>query len=642
MEYNWKRFYCPRDGAYKVDVRGFLLDPEADYAQYYQQSVSDVEAILRGHCVIFLGEPGIGKSHEINNAQQIEKHAIDSTDHKLLFIDLRSVGSQQDLYRKLFDHALFQEWINGTHQLYLYLDSLDEGLLRIDVLSSFLQEEFLKLPVERLFLRIACRTAEWPETLGSALKCLYENRYGIYELTILRYKDVESAVKTEAIEFQSFLQQVMQQGIVAFAAKPVSLKMLINIFKKEGALPTTRSEIYEKGCLLLCEEVDEEIRRRPQQVTYSREMLLTVASRMAALTVFCNKYAINTKLDEGDMPLEDIPLHALIGGYENVDGQNILIDENLVRRTLNTGLFNARGSYRMGWAHMTYAEFLSAKYLMRVGMTTNQILSLIVHPVGNQKKIIPQLHETSSWIANSNSQIMDLLLMNDPEVLLRCDLSNTDTTLKKKLVTAILGLAEEIKINEDNIRDCYHKLNHMDLSSQLKPYLVDKNKHYMSRRIAIDIAEACKIQQSLPQLLTIIFDSDEAYSIRSSAAYAVMRIGNKEAKLALKHYVTNRDDDPEDELKGCALKCLFPEFLSAEELFSNLTVPKQEHTVGSYHMFLFDLKKHLTIRSIDYIYALRWIVQENWREFNLRPIKDIIMKQSWDLLDYVPAVVEGL
>ena len=296
------------------------------------------------------------------------------------------------------------------------------------------QEEFLKLPVERLFLRIACRTAEWPETLGITLKCLFGDRYGIYELTILRYKDVESAVQTEAIEFQSFLQQVMQQGIIAFAAKPVSLKMLINIFKKEGALPTTRSEIYEKGCLLLCEEVDEERRRRPQQVTYSREILLTVASRIAALTVFCNKYAINTKIDEGDMPLEDISLHALIGGYENVDGQNISIDESLIRRTLNTGLFNARGSYRMGWAHMTYAEFLSAKYLMRVGMTTNQILNLIVHPVGNQKKIIPQLHETSSWIANSNSQIMDFLLMNDPEVLLRCDLSNTDTILKKKLV----------------------------------------------------------------------------------------------------------------------------------------------------------------------------------------------------------------
>ena len=43
----------------------------------------------------------------------------------------------------------------------MYLDSLDEALLNINTLALLLADEIEKLPKERLFFRIACRTAEW-------------------------------------------------------------------------------------------------------------------------------------------------------------------------------------------------------------------------------------------------------------------------------------------------------------------------------------------------------------------------------------------------------------------------------------------------------------------------------------------------
>jgi len=39
------------------------------------------------------------------------------------------------------------------------------------------------------------------------------------------------------------------------------------------------------------------------------------------------------------------------------------LSENNIRETLGTGLFSSRGIDLMGFAHQTYAEFLSGRYL---------------------------------------------------------------------------------------------------------------------------------------------------------------------------------------------------------------------------------------------------------------------------------------
>jgi hypothetical protein len=46
--------------------------------------------------------------------------------------------------------------------LHLFLDSLDEARLRIGVVTTLLIEKLRQHQIERLYLRIACRTAEWP------------------------------------------------------------------------------------------------------------------------------------------------------------------------------------------------------------------------------------------------------------------------------------------------------------------------------------------------------------------------------------------------------------------------------------------------------------------------------------------------
>ena len=75
--------------------------------------------------------------------------------------------------RSLFESEDFERWRQGDYQLHLFLDSLDECLMRMDNVAALLADELPKQPVTRFRLRIACRTALWPGILETALKELF-------------------------------------------------------------------------------------------------------------------------------------------------------------------------------------------------------------------------------------------------------------------------------------------------------------------------------------------------------------------------------------------------------------------------------------------------------------------------------------
>jgi hypothetical protein len=73
--YNWKRFWCPREGRIQLDEDGFLLEPESEVAAYYDPGVVPFEKIAALPCLALLGEPGLGKStardSEVKSVQEL-------------------------------------------------------------------------------------------------------------------------------------------------------------------------------------------------------------------------------------------------------------------------------------------------------------------------------------------------------------------------------------------------------------------------------------------------------------------------------------------------------------------------------------------------------------------------------------------
>src|SRR3989442_1027023 len=53
----------------------------------------------------------------------------------------------------------------------------------------------------------------------------------------------------------------------------------------------------------------------------------------------------------------------------------VAVDDSAMRAALRTGLFNARGADCFGFAHKTYGEFLTARFIARLQLPLPQIKS---------------------------------------------------------------------------------------------------------------------------------------------------------------------------------------------------------------------------------------------------------------------------
>ena len=519
------------------------------------------------------------------------------------------------------------------------MDSLDECLLRVDTLATLLIDEFKKYPVDRLSLRIACRTAEWPVTLEKGLQDLWgDTNFDAYELAPLRRLDVIEAAKENGIDPELFVEEVAEKGVVSFAIKPVTLQFLINTYKKGGGLPSTQADLYLSGCLRLCEEQSQQRIDGKLSGNLSSRQLLAVAARIAAITQYGNRYAIWKGIDIGDVPDEDITVSELAGGKEIVDGVAFEVTERALRETLDTGLFSSRGPNRLGWAHQTYAEFLAARFVIQNNMVLPQIKSLITHPADPENKLVPQLHETAAWLSSMIPGVFAEIMQSDPEVLLRSDVSKAGDTEREALVCALLTQIEEGKFFPRNLgKDQFKKLLHPNLTTQLQIAIRDCQNIY-TRRAAIDIAEACELQELQHDILEIALNVEESLTMRTEAAHAISVIADDEVKAKMLPLAIGQGgNDPDDELKGCALSALWPNMLTVKELFEILTPPKNESLFGAYNGFVvYDLAKNLKLSTEELIPALNWVNNQGIRNeipYHFKDLVESVMSNAWDEID---------
>lgn len=645
--YNWKRFWCSRTGSFNLSDGGYLVDPDSEWGRLYMYNpdVVPFESIAMLQCLVLLGEPGIGKTHAMQTTQNVISNKIIEKGEQILCFDLRPYGSEDRLIHNLFENTTFLTWAREKHRLHIFLDSLDECLLRIDTLAALLIDELKKYPIERLSLRIACRTADWPNSLEDGLIQLWgKDTVGVYELTPLRRIDVIEAARANNLDPNVFLQEIDQKEVIPLAIKPVTLSFLINTYIKNERFPSTQAELYLEGCHRLCEETNESRRGARLMGSLTIEQRLAVASRIAAITVFSNRYAIWTGINRGDVPNEDTTIQELCGGNENADGVQFQVTENTIKETLGTGLFSSRGPNRMGWAHQTYAEFLAARYLAKHKMTLTQIMSLLVHPGDTESKLVPQLHEAAAWIAGMLPEVFRKITSVNPEVLLRSDIATTDLKDRATLVDSLLKIYDEeglLDRDRDN-RKRYKRLANPGLAEQLRPYICDNTKGVIVRRVAINIAEACELQALQGDLANIALDQKEPLPIRKEAAYAIGRIADDTTKVRLKPLAIGESgEDPNDELKGCSLRVLWSDHMKVEELFTAITSIKQGNYIGAYWMFLSD-ELVPKLKPSDLPVALKWVEQQESRR-NLTPcfkkLVDSIMLKALEHLE-LPIILE--
>jgi hypothetical protein len=625
MNYDWKRYWHKFGNSPHIS-NGFLFVSE------YLKDVFSLDEVLDTSCLILLGEPGMGKSNEIERIYKTQ--VVDENNDKLYF-PLSSFGNEDRLVREIFQSDTINQWKSNNKNLHLYLDGLDEALLSINPLALLLADEIEKLPKERLFLRIACRTAEWSNlsALEDKLKGIWkEDKFKILQIALLQSKDVEIAAQTEKLESQKFLAEIYDKNVSEFASTPFDLQFLLDIFNEKKSLPFTQKEIYEKGCLIKCEENNERRKAAKRIGKLKPEQKFRIASRIAALMIFGNKSSIWIGGILGIEKTSDISISELDGYNEQKkDSSEFHIEQEEIEEVIfNTSLFTGNGSNRLKFSHKKFAEFLASWYLEYKKIPDEVVIEII-----GKEYLYPQLYETSAWIANQRPSIFHHLMKVAPAILLRSDILLADESARVKLVDILLDMFDKEE-SEGIDRNYYRKLKHPKIAEQIKPYIVDKTKGWLVRSEALDMVQACEIKELQNDLVSMALDKEDDHNIRVRAAYAVGWVGDNEKKAELKPLVFGKqEDDPRFRLKGVAVDMLWNKYLTAKELFSVLSTPSNYFT-GSYEVFLnSEFIEKLKIEDLPV--ALDWLI-ENIGDFvnhslSERKLADKILLMAWDNLE---------
>lgn len=613
-----------------------MADPDGEWTRFYNPDLVPIESIPEVRCLGLLGEPGIGKSFALRAQRAAIEAKIREQGGETIWMDLHEYSSEDRLVRDLFESPTYTAWARGSHGLHVFLDSLDECLMRVGTVAAVLVSKLRNCPRDQLYLRIACRTANWPNSLEKALTESWgEQAVKVYELAPLRRVDVIEAARANGLSPDAFIEATDRAGAVPLAIKPITLHFLLNSFSGSGQLPSKQVDLYLEGCQRLCEETNEERRDAKLVGNLSAKQRLAVAGRIAAVTVLANRAAVWLGVDRGDVPEDDVRVAGLSGGTVNVDGDRLAVTEAAVTETLGTGLFSSRGPNRMGWAHRTYAEFLAARYVVQEKMTLPQMMSLLVHPDDPERRLVPQLHGVAAWLASMEPKIFKETLRTDPDMLLLSDVHSINEASRVALVESLLRTLDDRKIQHPGFEahSLYRKLAHTGLAAQLRPLIHDPARSLVCRRAAIDIATACEVKGLQDDLARIALDQAQPLQLRIPAAYAVARFGDSEVRSRMIPLAASQAGaDPEDELKGCGLRAIWPDHISASELFALLTPPKRANLYGAYRAFLRKgLVEHL--KPQDLPLALVWIrdqVPKGVFADRFEGLADQIMLRAWE------------
>lgn len=633
--FDWPRFWVAQGGTISLSDGGYLVDPLWEAKSLGRTQLKTLAELDPFRGLVLLGEPGMGKSIALETEAD-RRRAMAEHDVSVIHADLRAYSSDHLLYKKVFEDPRLQAWKQGSGQLLLQLDSLDEALLRIETVAALIADELPTLPVERLSVRIACRTVTW-QTIAPTLLPVFKTLWGadaagVYEIAPLRRGDVLAAAAQWPVNVDAFVEQVRMADAVPFAIKPLTLGLLLRLFHSDGRLPESIADLYRQGCLSLCEEQNPNRRATRRDGQLAPRERLALAGRMAAVSMLANRYAIWTGPESQVAPQEDVALAELAVGTEPGQTRRIDLSRETLREALDTGLFSSRGDERMGWAHQSFAEFLAADYLIGRGISPRNFLDILRHPSGG---LVPQLGVVAAWAASLSKDIRRELIEHEPMVLLHGDLAGWEADDLSALTAALLRCLDE-KVAHDfsgGLSDRYGKLAHPGLAAMLRPYIQDAGRGLVARRVAMRIAKACSLRELEADLLALALDANAEPHMRACAVSALATCGEGRSWRALTPLALDAPGpDPDREIKGTALQILWPDHLEARELFQHLTPPRESY-YGAYTVFLTDTLPQALKRD-DLPFALEWATEfvrgiNHRGEFVRRELADAILSAAW-------------
>lgn len=548
--WDWERYWIPHSTDSRALVSRLLpANPASDYLTLAE--LSDRRLL------VLLGEPGSGKSVEIRREKARVESQLGRSGSVILLDGRTTVHSEQTLRHMWFESDSWKTWQASSESIWIFFDGFDESIRRISNLNGIVEHELSQTistdtnRANRVFLRFASRTTGWQENLGAMVSNLLfpikvgeegtEKPLYAFHLAPPRWVDIQSAAESRGLDGKQFRESIREQNIESLVLRPAQLEWLLNIFKGGGKFPEDKSELFWEGMRQLCQEEVQDF--EPVQRSEA-EHLRAVAGRAAFLTTLGGVQNIWLGLDRGDIPPDSVQLSRLAGGTETTGRDEVPVTHDVLRGLFKSGLFTYQEPTQAVWAHQTYPEYLAAKYCVEKCLPLSQITGLISNPLDRSGKVVPGMIEVAAWMAAMNPELLDYLLEHDPRALIESDVALSDPTDRERLLQGFLNAVEDGKgiRTRWSQRGQYVSLYFHGMGESLAPFITDKSLRKETRDTAIDIAVDCRLDELAEVLATVALDQTELEVLRRSAAWAVTRLENDQARQQLKPLIAATAD----------------------------------------------------------------------------------------------------
>ena len=579
---------------------GILPDPEDSYGKVANRSLTTLAIIAQKRCFALLGQPGLGKS--ITVKQWVDDMGSRALPGDLVVL-LRSVelASEDDIRRDTIETPQWREARMRDGEITLVLDGLDEALQRLPVLLHRLRKCLEDEPVARTRLALVSRVADWRESRADELFALWpeHERGGAFELCPLRWKDVRLAATESGVNADAFTRAVCERRVGWMAGRPKLLMMLIEEFQRFRRLPDNRRELFARAARRMSDEHDperHEIIAGSGRPVVPVERAHAVVARISAAMLLCGKSRV---LMDSRIPPDgaDLPLAELIGGAEPLGADSFDVDERHVRAALDTAHFVANGPARIGFDHQSMTEFMTAEYLSRC--TAPQLRSLLTQRVDGADFLLPQFREISAWLASHHREFRADVLAHEPRLLIEADAVELDEPARREAVAALLAqMDREEAFDVDESESFLRSLRPAPLARQLRPWIVDETRNVVVRRTAIRLAGIARCRALRDDLWKLLAEPQQT-SIHSSIIDALQRMGTPADRANFLRALRGEFGlDPQDEMKGAALKFLVPRHLPVRDVLDYLT-PRADDFFGNYWIALeYDLPRAIRVADV--------------------------------------------
>lgn len=584
--------------------------------------------------LVLLGEPGVGKTTVFDGltAGLLEAGEAGDGEPARLLVDGAELTDssfeawlgrylsqlpEQPARGLLAGHQMQDASHEGHRQatLTLVLDQLDECPM-LPRLAAALRRALKRRDTSALRLLVGCRTADYPSELTEVFSQSF-GRCFLADLAPLTRTQAEVLAGSCGIDGVALVGAAVAAGAGALASVPLTLELLVKVYREHGQLEGRPSDLFAQGVRLLADEPDP-ARRRGGDQAGSVDQRLAIARRVAARLLLCGGRTVwqGRDLDAGRL---DLPAGGLAGGFEWTPSGQFEVHQAVVSATLGTALFTGTGEDRLAFRHSSLAAYLAASYLRERQVPRAQLRSLfLVAGAAATTSIPPALRETTAWLVTLDPSHSQWLAEADPTSLAGHSAIVDSAEIRRLVVDALLAHASEIELGDPAWLRARWRLDHAGLAQQLTPVLTDaaggepEDWQAQARvRLAVRLAQQATAPELAEPLLALAeHDGWQAYvrQLAARAAFAADRLGAVPRLRALLGRLGDEtyavEIDPDDQLRGVLLDLLWPGYLKLDEVLRQLRPRRRRYFVGSYLMFLHAMPKEVAESDLELL--LSW------------------------------------